>query len=49
VQPSDQYVEPDAVAADDDEIGKMRPVDQLHLDRFNATPGCGYLGRDPMR
>ena len=33
LQPSDQHVEPDAVAADDDEIGEVCPADQLHLDR----------------
>jgi hypothetical protein len=35
-QPSDQHVEPDTVAADDDEIGEVSAADQLHLDRVPA-------------
>src|SRR5215472_9251505 len=33
LQPIDQHIEPDAVATDNHEIGKVRPADQLYLDR----------------
>ena len=33
LQPADQHIEADAVAADDDEVGEVRAPDQLDLDR----------------
>jgi hypothetical protein len=34
-----QHVEPDAVASDDDEIGEVRLPDQLHLESFVSYQG----------
>ena len=45
MQPVDQQIEPDAMAADNDEIGEMSRTDQLHLDRRSGGDTLG-LRRD---